>query len=136
MITTLDAVDIVYQKLKSGALPGVISGGLYKQTRPTNSESEDVVINSLPINSEQLQEGVLNVNIHVPNLVISVNGIQDTSQPDFARLKTLTALAVAELTDVWGDEAHYTVQQQALFSEDEFKDHYSNIRLEFYSANI
>ncbi|MEZ2446124.1 hypothetical protein AB6805_30625 [Chitinophaga sp. RCC_12] len=136
MTTTLEAVDSVYHKLAVGILPGTITGGLYKENRPTNSKSEDVVINSLSINSEQLQEGILNVNIHVPNLIISVNSIQDNSQPDFVRLKTLTALAISDLIDVWTGNIHYTVQQHALFSDNELNEHYSNIRLEFYSTNI
>jgi hypothetical protein len=58
-----------------------------------NSDKEDVVINSLPINNSQMQSGVFNVNIHVPNLVLNINGNIDTTQPNHERIKQLTALA-------------------------------------------
>lgn len=136
MKSTLDLVDIVWQQLQTGALKAAITGDIHKHRRPANSQTEDVVINSLPISFQQMQEAIVNVNIHVPNLSIAVNGSIDNTQPDHARLQTLTTLAVADLTDTWGDEYNFDVQQQILIEDKEAKDFYINIRLEFFNVNI
>mgnify|MGYP000160776335 CR=1 FL=1 len=136
MKSTLDLVDIVWQKLQAGALKAAISGDIHKHRRPANSQLEDVVINSLPISSQQMQEAIVNVNIHVPNISIAVNGAVDNTQPDHERLKTLVPLAVADLSDTWGDDYNFDVQQQVLIEDREAKDFYINIRLEFFNVNI
>lgn len=136
MKTTLDLVDIIWDRLNSSPLKASITGKLYKHRRPVNSQSEDVVINSLPVNNEQLQQAVANVNVHVPNLELQVNGAVDRSQPDHTRLKSLAALAIESLQEVWEDDYTYDVQQQLLIEDPEAGDHYVNIRLEFYNINL
>jgi hypothetical protein len=134
MITTLDIVDIGWDRLHGGILSQTITGGVYKHERPINSDKEDVVINSLPINNSQMQSGVFNVNIHVPNLVLNINGNIDTTQPNHERIKQLTALAIVELTDVWLNDYNFDVQQQNVIQDT--NDTYSNIRLDFFNINI
>jgi hypothetical protein len=138
MINSLEAVDIVWKRLYDSPLRTTITGGIYKQKRPQNSKLEDVVVNSLPIVNLQLQESIMNVNIYVPNLVITVNGTQDSSQPDHQRLKELTEIASGILIDVWSEDAqiHYDILQQSTFDVPEIDHHYSNFRLTFYSVNI
>lgn len=136
MMTTLDLVDIVWQKLNTSPLKTAITGGLYKHRRPAGSQNEDVVINSLPINNVQLQTGIANVNIHVPNLTIEVNGVQDSKQPNSQRLKELAEMAIEALSDVWADDYNYDVQQQMLLEDEEAGDHYINLRIEFFNINI
>lgn len=135
MTTTLDAVDIVWKRLNESPIKAAITGGIYKK-RPLNSSLEDVVINSLPISALQLQEGLVNVNIHVPNLVITNGTVQDPTQPNHARLKALATIAALSLNDVWIDDVHFTIQQQTVFEEPEINEHYVNFRLLFYAVNI
>ncbi|RPE05554.1 hypothetical protein EGT74_24535 [Chitinophaga lutea] len=137
MRTTLDVVDIVWQWLNASPLKAAITGGIYKY-RPQNSTSEDVVINSLPITGEQVQEGVVNVNIHVPNPILNSNGTQDQSQANHPRLKELASIAVESLTDIWVEsaEVNFTVQNQMVFPEPDNNEHYVNIRLSFISVNL
>lgn len=136
MITTLDILDIVWNRLDGSQLKTAIIGGLYKHRRPAGSQKEDVVINSLSINNLQLQSAIVNVNIHVPNITIEVNGVQDSSQPNFTRLQELAAIAVEVLSEVWADDYNYDVQQQVLLEDEEAGDHYINIRIEFFNINI
>lgn len=136
MKTTLDIVDILYQHLKNSSLASEIDGGgIYKHRKPANSEKECIVINSLPINNEQLQNAVANINIHVPNKKQKVNNVQDSSLPDHARLKELTGIAVEEL-EHWAEEYNFSVQQQVLIQDEETLNFYINVRLDFYSINI
>lgn len=135
MMTTLDLVDIVWQRVNGSLLKTEISGGVFKHRRPAGGQNEDVVINSLPINGLQLQSAIINVNIHVPNILINVNGVQDNSQPNHIRLQELAAMATTVLSDVWADDYNYDVQQQTMIEDVEAGDNYINIRLEFFNIN-
>lgn len=135
MKTTLDLVDVLYNLLKTGALRDAISGKVYKMNRPINSDLEDVVINSLPITSDQLQEAVANVNIFVPDALISVNG-QQTKVPNHTRLKQLARIAVDMLEEGISGDYYWEVQQQTVIQDDESEQHFVNIRTEFFISNI
>lgn len=136
MITTLDVIDTLWTRLNYSQLKAMINGGVYKHRRPAGSNKEDVVINCLPIGNIQLQACIANVNIHVPNLTIEVNGVQDSKQPNTIRLQELALVAIDMLSDVWSGEYTYDVQQQTLLEDEEASDHYINIRVEFLNINI
>lgn len=138
--TTLDAMTILYGYIKASELftsPRKPNGGLYKGQRPANSTLEDVVINSLVMNRADVQAGVFNVNLFVPNLEIMLNGIMDKSQPNTARLTELSGIFSNVMREVWADDGDYTfnIQQDQLFS-DTNNQHYQNFRIEFYSQNL
>ncbi len=134
MRTTFDCIDILYQKIKNSTVVNVISGKVYKNTRPLNSRTEDIVIGSLPINNEDIQQTVLNVNIHVPNLKLSIDGNIDNSQANFVRLQDLTELVIQQIDDITNVDYWYNVQQQTIFED--LEEHYTNIRVNFYSENF
>lgn len=136
MKTTLDEVDIIWSAVNASALKTAINGGIYKHKRVLNSSKEDVVINALPITSEQIQNGIVNVNVHVPNHSVQLADGVDNSQPNHTRLKALATIAVAVLKDTWADDYNFDVQQQILIEDKEANDHYINIRLEFFNVNI
>lgn len=136
MITTLEIIDFIYNVLASSALSAEITGIVNKQNRPQNSKKEDCVINMLGISNQQLQEGVANVNIYVPNLIITSSGTQDSSQPDWRRLKQLALIAVDLLNDCWTDDFHFTIQNQSIIKDDESDSHFVNLRLEVYANNL
>jgi hypothetical protein len=134
MRSSFDITDILFKDLLTQGFP--LSGDVYKQLRPVNSELEDIVVNSLPVNAEQLQQAVLNVNIFVPNLKVSVNNLVDTFQPDWVRLKSLTSLVLEFLKSQSGSDYWYQVQQQNFFADQISNSYYSNIRVNFYSENL
>jgi hypothetical protein len=136
MTTTLDAIDTVWETLNSSSLKTEISGSIYKNRRAASSTKEDIVINSLPINNAQLQQGVLNVNVHVPNKSVKKNKVVDSTQPDYERMKELAAIAVDVLDDNWIGDHHFEVQQQVTVMDEATNDHYINIRLNFNSINL
>ena len=136
MKTTLDIIDLNYAVLNVPAVTAQLTGGVYKNTRPVSSDKTDVVIGCLPVSNDQLQRAVANVNIHVPNLVINQGNYTDYTQPDFAALRSLAALVTGVLNDVSTPTHWFAVQQQNHFSEPERKEHYVNIRVNFYSINI
>ncbi len=138
MITTLSAIDLVYQLVSSSSINTAITGGIYKSKRPLNSDLEDTVINSLPIDSLQLQEVALNLNIYVPNLVITVGGVQDFTQPNYERLKYLADLSLSVINDQWIEQGNVNVSviYQTVIEDQESNCHYINIRLQLYAINV
>ena len=136
MRNTFDIVDILYQVLQNNVgITSAINGEITKK-RQINSDKEDVVIGSLPVTGEQIQQGIVNINIYVPNLTVKLNSIQDNSHPNHQRLKTLTALVIEAVDEKYYSDYWFFVQQQSLFESETGNEHYSNIRLEFYSENI
>jgi hypothetical protein len=133
MKTTFDLVNTIYTALFNSAMRTAISGSIYKQQRPLDSTKEDVVINALPITGDQLQSSIININIHVPNLLIESNGKQDNTQPNLVKLKSLTDLVIAAVNNTYGVNFNYSVQQQTLIQD--IDDYYSNIRVQFNLIN-
>jgi hypothetical protein len=134
-MTSFDAVDKVYQQIKDTPFTAALQGGLYKMKRPVNSTTEDAVINSLGMPGTQVQQGVVNLNIHLPNLSLEINGKQDNSQPDFIRAQQLAALAIQQVQEFYTEEYWFLFQQQNIIQSDD-TEIIVNIRIEFYSINI
>lgn len=133
MRTPQQMIDVVFDHLKGSSLHTAITGKLAKNSRPTGSELEDVVINSLTANNTQLQKGVLNVNIHVPNVEVNAGLGIDRTIPDHIRINALTTLAVGLLKDVWGPDWDFDIEQINLLKEEISS--YNNIRVVFQSLN-
>jgi hypothetical protein len=137
--TSISALNMLYQHISHSVLMTDAkkpNGKLCKYERPLNSILEDVVINSLGLNREDVQEGVLNVNIFVPNLILPSNPA-DKGQPDTARLNyllNLANIALGEGEEIWEATGNYCfeLQQDNLF-QDENNQHYLNLRVEFNS---
>jgi hypothetical protein len=133
---TFDYVNIVYQKLVADSFltaAGITSNQVRKYNRALDSNVEDIVITSLPITNNQLQTGIVNVNVHVPNLQVSGPTGQDNSQPDIVRIKQISDLVILALDNTFGSFYNCTVQQQNLIQDKE--DFFNNIRLQINSIN-
>jgi len=133
MKDTNDAISVIWKDLKNANLN--ITGQIYKITRAINSRKEDIVINSLPMAGDSLQRCFINVNAYVNNLVVTIDGQNDSSLPDTARLKALTTAIISVLEDVSAADHYYFVASQQTLREELLNQHYSNIRLEFYFIN-
>jgi len=139
MISTLDILDIVYAKLAASDLligtSNPVSGELYKITRPQGSNSEDVVINCLPVTSDYLQLATVNVNIYVPDLHTEYNSIQQYL-PDLARLDSLAAMAITALQGVYEAGYFFYIASQVVYAEEATHEHFINLRIEFKNINL
>lgn len=97
LLTTLDAVEAIFQVLKSAAI--VISGSIYRFQRPINSVEEDIVIIPVtPLTADQMQKGVLNVNVYVPSLDLP----SDKTQPNVTRFNDISKDILIALDDQYG----------------------------------
>ncbi|PSR54155.1 hypothetical protein AHMF7605_11800 [Adhaeribacter arboris] len=132
--TLYEVVDILYQRLQTILVgPTKPTGQIYPDgKRPLNSTAEDVVINSLALNEEQVQKGVLNVNVYALNLN------HDNSLPNGIRLKQFAALLRPGLKEFWAPDGSYTffLEQQNQYEEPGINQHYLNFRIRFHSLNL
>jgi hypothetical protein len=115
--------------------------GIISTDRLDNSVLEDVIIEALPLNIKQIQEGVININIFVKNLEFDLpGGGKDFSQRDRVRLAYLERLVydsfgVDENDAVYKYNYNFSLQQTQIY-EDSNNFHYLNIRVQFIAINI
>lgn len=134
MKSVIELMQILQDGLTAGSIG--LSGGIYKVTRPANSKVEDIVINSLSAGNEQVQNAILNVNVHVPNITVLVNGVNDANQPDINRIDALLKKILPLLKETWFTGGNFELQNHNLIEDNVANNHYVNIRIEFFIDNV
>ncbi|WP_426291975.1 hypothetical protein ACN9ML_18250 [Dyadobacter endophyticus] len=134
MKTTLDQDTEIYKLLNVPAVTSVISGGIYKGRRPTDSELEDIVINTLTTGDGTRQFGVSNVNIYVKDISATIAGRQQFLT-NSARLITLTNLVKPLLEETDGEDFALWIESTRPVAEPDINQHFINIRIEFQFIN-
>lgn len=67
-----------YTMIKSSELGNEIRGGLYRDgMRPDNSTEEDLIVKLLSGTDEQVQEGVIVINLYVPDIPNGSRKVKD-----------------------------------------------------------
>lgn len=134
MKTTLDILLILYKVISNtSSITSTISGGVYKEQRPVNSDKEDIVIECESITGEQLQECSPTIKIHVPNKPVFIDNIQDLNQPDNDRINELTTLVLGTVKEYYNNNYWFYAEGQSLVPEDH--EHYTNIKIKFNFLN-
>lgn len=135
MLTSFDALDKVYSLVKnsilvtgSGDLTG-ITGGVYKISRPELSEYEDIVLSALPMTGDDVQMCLVNVNIHVPDIRVTING-RIQNQPNMIRMKALALLAGTVLESVYSMPFTLWIEMEHVLKQVNANEHYINIRVQ------
>lgn len=134
MKTQFDQINALYKILDESSIKTTISGAIYKLRRPLNSKKEDVVINSITIGEGNVQAGVVNVNIHVPDIKVKIDDDMQ-NQPNTKRLGELTAMAFGILEEVSSDDYSFFIASSNIIEESEVNSHFQNIRLNFTFYN-
>lgn len=125
----MDAIQtdsVIYRILKQASLN--ISGGIFTAgERPDNSTSEDIVLNNISFEHSTPKRGITNINIHVPDIAVEINGYQQF-KADRERLQQITneVATIIETTTIEGVGLHIETTQ--LFAEQTAHEHYMNIR--------
>ena len=130
MVSTISAIRDVFNVIVgSGFMQEVVlTGAVYIANRPLNSKLEDVVISSIAMNAKSLQEGVFNVNIHVPNVELKKAG----SQPNIDRFDELTKALIKILSDVWGANYNFIIEDPGSLIPDGDQ-WFCNIRIRYWT---
>lgn len=137
MKTVLDLVDDVYELLDDGPVHIALSGDIFLHQKPDNYKGDCIVINGLAMTGEQgLQRAVVNVNIIVPNLQLTINKQPDLSQPNRARIKAISDVVLSYLKNALINDTLTGIQTITLINDKELKEHFLNIRVETNSINL
>jgi len=130
MKTTFDALDIIYPIVNVAAVRTTISGGkVYRNSRPENSVTKDIVIVSLPItgghkDDTDIQQCTVMVNAFVKDL--------EAGRPDDKNLDTITA-AVMTVIEAYNSTTSYArleIINHSVFEDvDQAGISYSSIRI-------
>lgn len=123
--TDIDIKDWVYSHIKYSALVSMLSGAVYKDQRPLNSEVEDITIAVLSRDAgSQIQTAIVNVNIYIPDISRDREYIENTT-----RLREVSSAAAA-LLEYWQDGSIKSrLQQQEIFKVNGVAYHVINNRL-------
>lgn len=127
--------SIIYKILKEAGEALNITGGIYTNgERPDNSGKEDIVINNISFEHSTPKRGISNVNIHVPDLLVKIEGIEQY-KTDRLRLEELSqnVLAIIESTVINGVSLYCDSSQ--IFAENNIYEHYINLRFSWIIAN-
>ena len=83
--TDIDIKDLLWSWINASELASAITGKVYKDQRPLNSEKEDAIIAVIGRDADsQIQEAIVNVNVYVKDKQRGYEPIENT-----ARLRTL-----------------------------------------------
>jgi len=126
--TVFDGNQWILELLNQSNVKTIITGKIYKGKRPIGSIKEDIVINSLPMTNDYLQNGVFNVNCYVPYLSVNINGTTQ-NMPDNVRLEAIAKAVYPVFDEVYKDDYNISVENHTTFEEEAEKASYINFRL-------
>jgi len=91
MKQSITAQEEVRQVLVDAGLDSMLTGSIRLNIRKLGSTKEDVVINTLYWDADQVQEGILNINVHVPNVTQPADNptAVDKTQPNISRFQVI-----------------------------------------------
>jgi hypothetical protein len=129
--SSIDTDDILFKIVSEAVTSGkvVINGGVFTQgERPDDSESEDIVINTITVTHDKPQTGTSNVNIYAKDLKLRIKG-KEQRKADRERLRTIGNALVAYLDAQNIADLEYWIESDIVIKELEVNQHYRNIRI-------
>lgn len=130
MKTAIDIKDDVWALISKSELAKAITGGVYKNNRPTNSTKEDVVISIIASSGVQVQQAMLNVNVYVADIKRGADFVEDS-----ARLRTLCDLSLRLLETHIGKGFKIDITEQAILTIEGAGEHIINNKIIYKHIN-
>lgn len=122
----------IYRMLKVSTLATAISGEVYRNgLRPRDSQKEDAIVIFTTGTPDEIQEGVVTVNIYVPDIDPYDNGV---TVEDSERTEELEQLADEWVNSLTADKSCYKFRlMQTIYTEDEaaINQHFVVIKLQY-----
>lgn len=137
MITDIKAATILFHLLNVSEVKAEITGSVSKMNRKTvksGQGKQDVVIIPLATIPDGLQEGYINVNIHVPDFNELIDGVNNLIA-DTATLERITNVVIPLIEDTYSEELLFWITKMATFPEPDLKEHYLNILVRYGHPN-
>lgn len=124
--------DDIYELVNESSLPSLISGTVYKfGMRPKDSQTEDAIVKFVTGLDGQIQEGVVVVNIYVPDFDVYEDGIM---RKDIIRCTEIEVIAGEWVKTLTAGVSNYKFKlSQTIYTEEEpeLKQHFVSVRLKF-----
>ena len=123
--TDIDIKDALHSWIIQSTLAHSVSGKVYKDARPLNSDKEDIVISVLARDAgAQIQEALVNVNIYVPDVRRGKEAVEDAP-----RLRTLASEAAGLFEYKQGGNYIFSLSSQEILKVNGLDWHAINNRL-------
>lgn len=129
--SSIDTDDILFKLIQEAVTSGKIkiSGGVFVQgERPDDSESEDIVINTITVTHEKPQTGTSNVNIYASDKKVKIRG-KEQRKADREKLRAIGDALVDYLDAQNVADLEYWIESDITIKEIEVKQHYRNLRI-------
>lgn len=124
--------DDIYELVNESSLPSLISGTVYKfGMRPKDAKTEDAIVKFVTGIGEQIQEGVIVVNIYVPDFDAFDDGVM---RKDITRCTELEVAADKWVKSLTVGKSNYKFKlAQTIYTEEEpeLNQHFVSVRLKF-----
>jgi len=130
MQNTAELLTALYKIAEDKNYKTLLSGGIYKNERPLNSEFEDMVLNTLGAFEDNFSQGIANVNVYVPKAEYLIKG-----KPTKLRNGERCDMIIAKMRDDFkrnsGAGFNIWTQSHQEFTDPDSGDIMINFRLEF-----
>ena len=129
--SSIDTDDILYKIVAQAVSTGVvkISGIVCTQgERPDDSETEDIVINTITVTHDKPQTGTSNVNIYASDLKVKIRG-KEQRKADRERLREIGDALVSYLDAQNIADLEFWIESDIVLQEQQVNQHYRNIRI-------
>jgi hypothetical protein len=129
--SSIDTDDILYKIVAEAVSTGVvsISGIVCTQgERPDDSETEDIVINTITVTHDKPQTGTSNVNIYASDLKVKIRG-KEQRKADRERLREIGDALVSYLDMQNIADLEFWIESDIVLQEHQVNQHYRNIRI-------
>lgn len=129
--SSIDTDDILYKIVAQAVSTGVvkISGIVCTQgERPDDSETEDIVINTITVTHDKPQTGTSNVNIYVPDLKVKIRR-KEQRKADRERMREIGDALVSYLDAKNIADLEFWIESDIVLQEQQVNQHYRNIRI-------
>lgn len=129
--SSIDTDDILYKIVAEAVSTGVvsISGIVCTQgERPDDSETEDIVINTITVTHDKPQTGTSNVNIYASDLKVKIRG-KEQRKADRERLREIGDALVSYLDVQNIADLEFWIESDIVLQEQQVNQHYRNIRI-------
>ena len=96
--------------------------------RPDDSETEDIVINTITVTHDKPQTGTSNVNIYASDLKVKIRG-KEQRKADRERLREIGDSLVSYLDMQNIADLEFWIESDIVLQEQQVNQHYRNIRI-------
>ena len=135
-MNNIEANNMFYAILaNSTAVINTVKGRIYNNKRSEGNDVEEcIVVNTPWCNHDKPQQGYSNINIHVPDFQITIDG-KEQLQPNLVRMSELTNIVLTTLDNATIEGVSWTKPQETQMQEEAHKEHYINLRIEWINCN-